>query len=62
MNSLGRRFAWGTGGKRKLCIVPCWSCNIYKIRGEVKWVGKVLKLSYMGVQTTKRAGPFFSES
>ena len=36
MNSLGRRFAWGTGGKRKLCIVPCWSCNIYKI-----WRSKV---------------------
>ena len=52
----------GTGGNRKLCIVPCWSCNIYKIRGEVKWVGKVLKLSYMGVQTTKRAWPFFSET
>ena len=29
VNSRVKRFVWGTGGRRKLCMVPSHSCHIY---------------------------------
>ena len=38
MNSLAERFAWGSGHKRKLCMVPSHSCYIYGT-----WWGKEMR-------------------
>ena len=45
-----------TGGRRKLCMVPCHSCRIYGA-GSSKEVERVLKSSYGGVK--KQRGRHF---
>ena len=38
-NNLTKRFAWGTKGRRKLCMVPCHNCYIHET-WRSKEVGK----------------------
>ena len=58
MNSLGRRFAWGDWDRRKLYIVPRWSCNIYRIwRNKVG--GEGFKVIMYGGANHKGGGTLF---
>ena len=56
-----RRLSCGSGGRKKLCMLPCRSCHIYRIWRSKK-VGKILKSSYSmqgGGQAAKGKGAFF---
>ena len=57
VKNLAKRFAWGTWGRRKLCIVPCHGYYIYET-WRSKEVGGNFKVSYNG-QVTKGEGPIF---
>ena len=62
MNSLAERFAWGTGHKRKLCMVPSHSCYIYwdLVGQRDEGGGEVLKSSFGGYP--QMGGSFMDES
>ena len=50
VNRGSKWIAKGNGDERKLCMVHCYSCNIY---GTSRWWGATLKSSYGREQATK---------
>ena len=51
-------FSCGTGGRRKLCIVPCCSCYIYGLGGAKRWKGG-FRGQRGGKGMSQKRGPIF---